>query len=107
MGSTDHTSINERVLKVRIPSQELLLQERGILDISIECDVDDMAWREVFEMDRLEERHTDNEEAQRQSETPDSVRDEGFAPAYCLNETASGKSVNHEMCSLVAAEVVL
>jgi hypothetical protein len=54
-GGTHNTSIYERVLEIRIPSQKLLLQERCISDIAIQCDVDSVTGREMFQLHRLEE----------------------------------------------------
>jgi hypothetical protein len=56
-GNTYHTSINERILKVRIPSQELLLQEGGIFDVPIQRDVDGVALGEMLKVNCLEECH--------------------------------------------------
>lgn len=56
-GNTYHASIDEGVLKVRVPIQELLLQERGICNVPIQRDVDLVAVGEVLESDGLEECH--------------------------------------------------
>lgn len=48
-----NASIYESVLKVGIACEELLVEERGVLNISEECSVDGVAGRQVFKMDRL------------------------------------------------------
>ena len=48
-----NASIYESVLKVGIACEELLVEKRGVLDISEECGVDGIAGRQMFEMDSL------------------------------------------------------
>jgi len=52
---THNTSIYERILEIRIPSQKMLLQGRCISDVAIQRNVDGVGWREVLELHRLKE----------------------------------------------------
>lgn len=49
-----NTSINQGVFKVSVACEELLLQKRGVLDISEERSVDGMACGKVLEINTLD-----------------------------------------------------
>ena len=56
-GETNHTSIYQCVLKIRVTGQELLVQKSCVGDVAVESDVEVVVRWEVFEVDRLEMRH--------------------------------------------------
>ena len=57
MKSTHNAGLNKRVLKVRVPLQQLVAEERCVLEIGVECDVDRQVWREVRQVQGLESCH--------------------------------------------------
>jgi len=55
---THNAGIDKRVFEVRIPSQELLVEEGCVLEVPEESDVNGVITREVFEVEALEESHS-------------------------------------------------
>lgn len=93
-GNTYRASINEGVLKVRVPIQELLLQERGICDVPKQRDVDLVAVGEVLESNGLEECHGVGEGSDPAGNTWRRLIqcDEGTC---CRTGTGTGTGVSH------------
>jgi hypothetical protein len=55
-----HASINKSIFEFRVSGKELISYKRGVLKISIHCNMERHIRRQLREMDRLEKGHLES-----------------------------------------------